>query len=423
MQRIADLSAIAGRLPPQPTLVLHSACSEPAALAALLGAEAYRFAGARLYCLMPMGATPYAEPAANEYLSVTTFFPGKGLRTAISAGRASVLRYSLSELPGLFESRAIRADALFLQVSPPDVAGRVSLGLSVDYMHAVLRQKPLLIAQINPRMPRTCGDSSIDSRSIDYYLEASEPPQAVPTPSGDSIDRLIAANVAGLIADGAVLQIGIGSLPDQVLACLHDRRNLGIHSGIVTDAVRPLLESGAVNNLTKGRFRGASVTTMAAGTQSFYDYLDRNEAVQFHPCSVTHDPATLAAIDGLTAVNSVLQIDLQGRANAEVVAGRVIAAPGGLRDFARGASRAPRGRSIIALRSCYQEQSSVFPRLSRSVPVSLDSDDIDFVVTEFGAAAIRGKSAIERAEALVAVAHPAHQAQLQRELATLTAHS
>jgi 4-hydroxybutyrate CoA-transferase len=416
MQRLNDLSDIARRLPARPTLILHSGCSEPAALASRLAHAAASFDGAHLYCLMPMGQTPYANPPASGHLLVTTFFPGRGLREAITAGRAATLRYPLSEIPGLFDRRTLRADALLLQVSPPDAAGRVSLGLAVDYMRSVLRQKPLVIAQINPRLPRTCGDATFDAQQIDYFLEVSEPPHSVAPGVGDLTDQRIATHVATLIEDGAVLQVGIGSLPDQVLGLLGDRRNLGIHSGIITDAVRPLVESGAITNSHKRAFRGLSVTTMAAGTQGFYDWLDRNDAIEFHPCSVTHHAATLAEIEGFTAVNSALQIDLSGRVNAEIVGGRVVAAPGGLPDFARGARNAARGRSILAVRARFKDQSNLLGRLAPETPVSLQADDIDYVVTEFGIAALRGRSAIERAEALIAVAHPAHQAMLQREL-------
>lgn len=416
MQRLARLSDIARRLPPRPVLVLHSACSEPRLLAADLAQQAQSFDGAQVYSLMPMGDAPYAESPACEHLSVTTFFPGKGLRAAVTAGRAITLRHPLSAIPALFDRNQIRADAVFLQVSPPDRHGRVSLGLSVDYMHAVLRQKPLVIAQINPRLPRTCGDASFDASLIDAFVDGDELPQGVPPAAGDDIDRRIAAHVASLIEDGAVLQVGIGSLPDQVLACLHDRRHLGLHSGIVTDAVQPLIESGVIDNRRKQLFCGVSVTTMAAGTETFYRFLDRNPAIEFHPCSLTHGAETLAAIEGLTAVNSALQVDLGGRVNAEAVAGRIVAAPGGLPDFARGASRAARGRSILALRACFREHSNIVARLAADVPVSLQADCVDYVVTEYGVAALRGLSPIPRAEALIGIAAPAHQAELQRQL-------
>jgi 4-hydroxybutyrate CoA-transferase len=416
MQRLRNLSQIARRLPPHPTLVLHSACAEPLWLASQLAAEAKVFEGARVYCLMPMGEAPYAELPASRHLEVTTFFPGKGLRAAVTEGRAKSLRDPLSAIPGLFERREIRADALFLQVSPPDAQGHTSLGLSVDYIRAVLRQKPLVVAQINPCVPRTHGDTVLHVSVIDYFIESSFGPRLVAPMAGDETDRRIATHVAGLIEDGAVLQVGIGSLPDLVLGRLHDRRNLGIHTGVMTDAVLPLLAAGVVNNSTKQRFQSVSVTTMAVGTRSFYDFLHENRAVEFHPCSLTHHAETLASIEGLTAVNSALQVDLAARVNAEAVAGRIVAAPGGLPDFACGARRAMRGRSIIALRSCFGGRSNIVGRLPPGTPVTIEGEVIDYVVTEFGVASLRGLSAVQRAEALIGVAHPDHHAALQRDL-------
>jgi|KBSSwiStaDraftv2_1062776.scaffolds.fasta_scaffold04953_12 4-hydroxybutyrate CoA-transferase len=417
MQRLNDLSQIASRLPPCPTLVLHSACAEPSRLTACLASDAERFVGAQVYCLMPMGAAPYAHLPASGHLRVRTFFPGKGLRAAVTEGRAQLLRHPLSAIPTLFDAGEIRVDAVFLQVTPPDEHGRVSLGISVDYMKAVLRQKPLVVAQINPRMPRTCGDTEIDADLIDYYVESEEGPEALLAVPPDETDRRIATQVAALIEDGAVLQVGIGALPDLVLACLLDRRHLGIHSGIITDAVRPLMERGVIDNSTKARFRGVSVTTMAAGSTSFYDFLNANSEIEFHPCSLTHARQTLIGIEGLTAINSALQIDLAGQVNAESVAGRVVAAPGGLPDFVSGAHCAPRGRSIIALRSRFWDQSNILAKLPAAAPVSVGGEHIDYVVTEFGVARLRGLNSVRRAEALIGVAHPEHRAALERELA------
>ncbi|EEA01838.1 GCN5-related N-acetyltransferase:acetyl-CoA hydrolase/transferase [Burkholderia sp. H160] len=416
MRLIHRLSEVRGRLRERPTLVLHSACAEPVKLATMLAEEAACFKGAEVLSLMPMGESPYGNVPAATHLSVTTFFPGKGLRAAVTAGRAKTLRHPLSAIPAFFDRDEIRADLVLLQVSPPDANGKVSLGLSVDYMHAVLRQKPLVVAEINPALPRTCGHTLIDVSEIDYYVDADGLPQSVAPSTGDEIDARIAANIAALIDDGSVLQIGIGSLPDRVLGRLGDRRHLGLHSGIITEAVRPLIESGVIDNSTKGAFRGVSVTTMVAGTQAFYDFLDGNAAVEFHPCSLTHSASVLSHIERLTAVNSALQIDLSGNVNAEAVGGRIVAAPGGLPDFAHGAVRAPRGRSILAVRARFKEHSNFVARLDGNAPISLEADAVDYVATEFGVASLRGLSPIQRAEALIAVAHPADQTTLQHEL-------
>jgi 4-hydroxybutyrate CoA-transferase len=369
-----------------------------------------------------MGATPYAAPSLDRHLRLHTFFPGKGLRDALKNGRVESIRVPLSTIPRMFKENSIKADVLMLQVSPPDQDGRVSLGISVDYMRAVLAQNPIVIAEINTAMPRTCGNSLIDAKQLDYIVDARTPPQFLTSDAAgvDSVDQRIADNVAELIGHESIIQVGIGSISDLVLGNLSHLRDLGIHSGIITDAVVPLIERGVVTNVTKRKFVGKSVTTMAAGTPSFYEFLHNNKLVEFHPCDVTHDAEVLASIDGLCAINSVLQIDLAGRANSEQVNGRAISSVGGLPDFARGASCAKGGLSIITLRSTSRDGSisNVLTSLPLGVPSTIEARDIDFVVTEYGAANIRGLSPTARALALTGVAHPEHRAALQhlREL-------
>lgn len=419
MKRLNEPATFFAGLEGGVTVVIHSGCAEPRVLSRQLAAQAAAMKGARLLTLMPMGEAAYAAEAATAHLDVTTFFPGRGLRAAVDEGRARMLRYPLSAIPGLFDRGALKADVLLLQVSEPDDDGRVSLGVSVDYMHAVLAQSPLVVAEVNPRMPRTCGDSALHVSQIALSIDATEPPQPLPPAEGDEADRRIGQHVAGLLDDGAVLQVGIGSVPDQVLSGLGHLKHLGLHSGIVTDAIRPLIESGVIDNSTKARFTGVGVTTMAAGTQGFYDFLHRNPAIEFHPCALTHHREFLATIDGLCAINSALQVDLAGRINAERANGRQISLPGGLPDFAAGASRARGGKSIIALRSSFAKgtQSNIVARLGEDVPVTVGPDEIDFVVTEYGAASLRGKGPAQRAKALIAVAHPEHRERLEREFA------
>jgi len=416
MKRLQDPGALLASLPEGATLVLHSGFAEPRGLARRLAQYAAAMRRVRVVAMMPMGHAPYGELEPSAHLDLHTFFPGKGLRAALDAGRVHALRHPLSAIPGLFESGKWRADVLMLQVSPPDNSGYVSLGVSVDYMRAVLAQRPMVIAEVNPRMPRTCGDTRVPVSSIDWFVDATEPPQEMAPAAADGVDEQIARNVASLVRDGAVLQVGIGSLPDRVLGSLGHLRHLGLHSGIVTDAVRPLIESGALDNSTKRTNAGVSITTMAGGTQSFYDFLHCNPAIEFHPCSVTHAASTLAAIDGLCAINSALQVDLEGRANAETAGGRRIALPGGLPDFASGARRAKGGRSILALRSTAGKSgvSSIVARLGDTI--SLEADQVDYVVTEYGIAPLHAGSLEARAAALVAVAHPGHRDALAQAI-------
>jgi 4-hydroxybutyrate CoA-transferase len=414
MKLLQDPGALFAGLPAGATLVLHSGFAEPRRLARTLAQHAGAMRGARLVSMMPMGDSPYAQPQEGSSLDVYTFFPGKGLRAALDAGRARALRYPLSAIPALFDVGEWRADVLLLQVSSPDETGHVSLGVSVDYMRAVLAQKPMVVAEINPRMPRTAGDTLVPVSAIDWFVEATEPPQDMAPPSADEVDEQIARHAAGLVRDGAVLQAGIGSLPERVLGMLGHLRHLGLHSGIITDAVQHLIESGALDNSTKRVKPGVGVTSMAGGTQAFYDFLHRNPAIEFHPCSMTHNAQVLTGIDGLCAINSALQVDLRGRANAETVGGRRISLPGGLPDFAAGSRRAKGGMSILALRSTAGRQRASSIVVNLDGPATLAADQVDHVVTEYGVASLRGADPAARAAALVCIAHPEHRDALAR---------
>lgn len=417
MKQIADLAEVIHLLPPGTVAVLHSGCAEPPRLSRELAANAAAIRGVRLYTMMPMGSNPPYAATPPDSFAIATFFPGKGLRAAVSSGRAELVRTPLSGIPKLFRGGSLRANVLLLQLSSPDAQGWMSLGVSVDYMRAVLDQNPIVIAEINPRMPRTCGDTLVHESQVRCALSSDQLPQPVPGSTPDAVDRMIAGHVAGLLFNGAVLQAGIGTLPDAVLGQLTSLRRLGIHSGIITDALLPLLKQGIITNETKTRFAGRCVTTMAAGSQEFYDALDGNAAVEFHPCSVTHDLATLAAIDNLCAINSVLQIDLSGRANAERIGGRTISGPGGLPDFARGATLAPGGISIVALRAATKDASTsnIVPALAPDAATTVTTADIDYVVTEHGVARVRGLTGTPLADALAGIAHPDFRADLRRQ--------
>ena len=426
-QAIESLAEVLPLFSSQSVVVMHSAFAEPAGLAAQLAEYADRLRGVQIYTLMSMGDIPYLPPAnavaANidakqpDGFSLTTFFPGSKIRQAINDGRARLQPTYLSAIAGLFERGQIKADFLFLQLSPPDEQGNLSLGLSVDYMRAVMAQKPIIIAEINPQMPRTSGDTIISADQIDYVIEATQPPQSMAVAGFDEVDDKIAANVASLLDDGVVLQLGIGAIPDLTLAKIGHLQYIGIHSGIITQSLMPLMQAGVISNATKKEFTGKVVTTMAGGTPEFYEFLDNNTDFSFQPSSYTHNFDVLAKIDRLFAINSVLQIDLNGRANAEKIGDRIISSAGGLPDFARGATASKGGASIIAMRSMTRrgDVSCIVRDLPASTPVSINSDHIDYVVTEFGTARLRGLSASARAKALIAIAHPDYRDELGRQ--------
>ncbi len=426
-KELSSFSEIAARLGPSPTVVVHSAFAEPQRLLHHFAEAAPLFHGARLYCLMPMIPPHYIQADAASHFEVVTFMPGAGLRRAVNNGQARVERCTVSTIPQFFSPAKNAVHLLLLQVSPPDVSGHVSLGVTVDYMAAVLAHKPLVVAQINPRMPFTCGDTRLPLAALDYVLHHEE--DLVSTGAAkdaDAVDQAIARHVAGLVEPGDVLQVGIGVLPELVLGQLDHLRNLGCHTGILSLGWQRLIERGVVNNSTKKQFRGKTITAMAGGDTLWYRFLHRNPLIEFHPCSLTHSQKTLAAIDNFCAINSVLQVDLAGNGNAERVAGRVIAAPGGLPDFAGAASRSVGGKSIIALRSGFVRQkentrvSNIVAQFSEHTPVSVSGEQVDFVVSEYGVAALKGLSASARAQALMNIAHPEQRERLQRQFAGKT---
>lgn len=414
MAKQFDIAEVAHRLRPGANIVVHSDFCEPQYLLRQLADKADRFEAASVYSLMPMVEPPYVAQAAVKHLNLHTFFPGSGLRAAVNQGLVQISRTALSAIPALFDTGSISADLLLLQVSAPNANGDVSLGLSVDYMHAVIAQKPIIVAQINAHMPFTCGDTAVPLSLFDYVLAHDEPLPNLTPAAPDGVDSLIATHVASLIDDGDVLQTGIGALPDAVIAKLVHLKDLGLHTGIISAAWQPLIESGVVNNMRKSLFSGKSVATMAGGNAEFYQFLAGNTAIELHRCDSTHGIQTLARIERLCAVNSVLQIDLTGNANAEQVNGRIISTPGGLPDFARGARAAKAGKSIIALRSSFKQgaHSNIVAALAPDTPVSLEAAAIDFVVTEYGIAKISAVRGHARAKALIAIAHPDHRDSL-----------
>ncbi len=418
MKRLPHFGVVIDVLGPGSTVVLHSGCAEPAWLGACLAEHAVALTGTRVINLMSMGELPYCQPQPSSCLDIATLFPGKGVRAALAAGKARTLRMPMSGICVRFDSGEIKANVLLLQVSPPDANGQVSLGVSVDYMHAVLRQSPMVVAEINPRMPRTRGDSLLPIAAIDWYVDSDAPLPEINSPPADPLEARIARTVAALVGDGAVLQMGSGALPTCVFAQLGHLQHLGLHTGLVSDSAIGLIESGVIDNSTKTCMPGLSVATMAGGTRRLYDFLDSNGALELHPCSLTHDARVLAGIDGLCAINSALQVDLAGNVNAEVINGRRIALPGGLPDFAQGASSARGGVSIIAIRSESLEHNvgNIVSSLPTGAPVTVPAGMVDFIVTEYGAARIRGLAAGDRARSLIGIAHPARREELRREI-------
>jgi len=412
MKKLTHLSELLKSGSSAQCIVVHSGAAHPTVLAGQLAELAPQLSGCRVHALTPCGPVPYAQAPARDHLDLTTFLPGAGLRGALDAKRLQVMRRPLSGAPQMF-AQAGAVDAVLLRVSPPDSAGRVSLGVSVDYMPAALSAACCVVAEIDPLMPRVTGDAGLSVDRIDLFVDAVDGPHEIGTSQADPLDEAIAGHIASLLDDGAVLQLGVGSLPDRVLSRLANFKGLGLHTGIIGDGAQALIEAGVIDNSRKAVLPGVSVATMALGTRAFYAFMDGNPAVAMHPCSFTHERDVLGRLRRLCAINAALQIDLHGRVNAEWAGARQVSSPGGLPDFARAAAAQPDGISIIALRACDRKgNSSIVAALSPDRPCSLQPNEVDCYVTEYGVADMRGRSAHERRKALIAIAHPAHRETL-----------
>lgn len=404
------LGTLAGALQFMPShlgIAVHSGAAHPTVLARALADAACDLAGRPVYTLLPLGEVPYATGAAMEQLQLHTFLPGASLRKALDAGCLTAQRCSLSSVPEAMASGVFAVGAVLLRTSPPDMQGRLSLGVSVDYMLQAVKSAQVVVVEVDSTLPVTAGESWIHASEVDAWVDAVDGAHTMTAAAVEPVDEAIARHVAALIDDCCVLQLGVGALPDRVLAHVRHLQHLGLHSGILGDGARALIEEGVIDNSRKEVLPGVSVATMALGTRELYDFLDRNAQVELHPCSMTHSAQTLGRLSRLRAINSALQVSLAGEVNAEWGGKRRVSTPGGLPDFARAAASAASGLSIVTLRATDRRgDSTIVPSLSSWQEPSLGARDVDVVVTEFGVAHLRGKSERERRRALAAIAHP-----------------
>jgi acyl-CoA hydrolase len=336
------------------------------------------------------------------------------LRTMAREHRLTVIPCHVGQIGPLIEAGAIGCDVAFIQVSPADADGNHSFGLTGDYTRAAVRAARVVVAEVNDQVPFTYGEL-LPGAEIDVAVAVSRPPVEVPPAPAGPVDEAIAGHVAAYIEDGSVLQIGIGAVPDAITRRLRDRRDLGVHSGMVGDGLVGLVEAGVVTNARKAIDPGVSVTGALIGTRRLAGFADRNPAIRLAATSYTHDAAVLARLDRLVAINSALEVDLTGQVNAEQSGTAYIGGTGGQVDFVRAGARSPGGHAIIALPATAKGGtiSRITARLSG--PVTTARTETDVVVTEFGAAELKGCSLAGRARRLAAIAHPDFRDDLERE--------
>jgi len=392
-------------------------CGQPEILVRALVDRADPLADIEIVHLLTLGDAPYAERELAERFRVNSFFIAANVRDMIQEGLGDYTPIFLSDIPRLFTSGRLPLDAALIQVSPPDERGRCSLGISVDIVKSAAENASLVIAQVNPRMPRTLGDSFLDIYDLDLLVPADVPLLEMQPPRPTEVTRRIGRNVAALIEDGATLELGIGRIPQAVLELLGEKQDLGIHTEMLTDSVIPLIESGVINGKRKTQDRGKIVLSFAMGTRKLYDYIRDNPGFSFHPSEYVNDPYVIGRQHQMATINVALEVDLTGQVCADSLGSRFFSGIGGQLDFNRGAARSPKGRAIIALPSTAGNStiSRIVPQLSPGAGVVTTRGDVHYVATEFGVAYLHGKSVQERALALISIAHPQFRAGLLRE--------
>jgi len=420
MQIVTPDEAVAG-IRSGDQVYVHCAAAAPSVLLDALVARAPELEAVGVVHLHIEGLGPHLAPAMATHFRHRALFIGPNARAAVNEGRADYVPIFLSDVPRLFESRALPLDAVLVNATPPDRHGFCSLGTSVEAMHAAIRAARTVIVQFNSAMPRTLGDSFVHISDIDLAVEVDVPPYQHAVGAIGEIERTIGEHVADLVPDGATLQIGIGAIPAATALALRDKHDLGIHTEMFTDAVVDLVEAGVVTGARKERNRGKIVTAFVMGTSRLYDFVHDNPMVEMRPVDFTNDTHVIRSFSRMVAINSAIEVDLTGQVVADSIGHRLYSGVGGQMDFVRGAALASEGRAIIALPSTAAggSVSRISSSLKEGAGIVTTRAHVRTVVTEWGVAELFGKSTRERAEALISIAHPDFRDKLAADVRTL----
>lgn len=391
-------------------IFLGSACGEPQHLVRALGEAAGDLSDVEVIQVLSLSQDSYAQTKYANAFRPKKFFVAAGARQAVAEGRAEFTPLYLSDVPSLISEGRLGLDAALIQVSPPDEHGYVSLGVSVDVVVEAVEQARVVIAQVNPGMPRTLGEGFIHVKQLDAIVEQDEPLLSFSVPAPNEISQEVARQVAKLIPDGATIHLGLGQLPQAALMYLKDSRNLGVHSDLLTDGYVDLVESGAITGAAKTLHPGRMVASFCLGTERLFNFVHNNPLVSLMPVRYTNDPAVIGQNHRMITVHEAVEVDITGQVCADVVGARIYAGLGGMVDFMRGAARSPGGLSVIALSSIGPDgESRIRPSFNAGAGVLVTRAGVHTVVTEYGAAYLHGLSVSERAVALIDIAHPNHR--------------
>ena len=412
--------AVVSRISSGMNVFVHGAAATPTPLLEAL-ARRVDLTGVKLWHLHLEGPLAFTAPEQAGRFRSISLFTGAGLREPVAEGRADFVPIFLSDIPGLFTSGRVRLDAALVQLSPPDRHGICSLGTSIDTARAAVDTAEIVLAEINERMPRTHGYPAVPLERLAAWTASDRDLPGHESLPPSEVEERIAEHVSPLVDDGACLQLGIGGIPNAVLARLAHRRDLGIHTEMFSDGVVQLIESGAVTNTRKTIHPGRTITSFVVGSRRLYDFIDDNPLVEFHPCDHTNDTNLIRKIDRVVAINSGLEIDLTGQVCADSIGHRIYSGIGGQMDFVRGAAMSRGGRPIIALPSTAAggSVSRITAQLKPGAGVVTTRGHVHWVVTEYGAVDLHGRSLAERGKLLASIAHPTHREPLLAALCDL----
>lgn len=394
---------------------IHSVAAAPATLIKALTERASELRDVELIQLHTEGAAPYAAPELRDSFIINNLFIGPNVRESLHGGRSSYIPIFLSEVPNLFRRKILPIDVALMQVSPPDQHGFCSLGTSVDASLAAAQTARIVLAEINPNMPRTHGDGMIHMDRFDAMVEVDyRLPEHALRPSSE-IEKSIGRHIAELIEDESTLQMGIGAIPNAVLAELEHHRNLGIHTEMFSDGVIPLVKKGVITGTHKGVRKGKIVSGFCMGTQNLYDFIDDNPMVEMRDIAYVNDVANIRKNPKMVSINSAIEVDLTGQVCADSIGTRLYSGVGGQMDFIRGASLSEGGKPFIALPSTTRKgESRIVSFLKRGAGVVTTRAHVHYIVTEYGVAHLYGKNIEQRAKELIKIAHPDHREELEK---------
>jgi acyl-CoA hydrolase/GNAT superfamily N-acetyltransferase len=394
---------------------IGSACGSPQSLVKALTSVPAE--DVEITQILNLGIVEYAQEALAGKFRSNTFFIGKDLRERVQQGGADYTPIFLSEIPELFRSGRLPIDVALITVSPPDEHGYCSYGISVDITKPATESAKIVIAEINPNMPRTLGDSFIHINDIDYLVYTEQPILEYMVKAQPEIVKRIAKNVVDLIEDGSTIQVGYGGVPNAILEFLEGKKDIGVHTEVFSDSLIDLIEKGIITNRKKTIHNGKCIASFAMGTKKLYEYLDNNPFFEFHPVNYTNDPFVIAQNEKMVSINSAIEIDLTGQVCADSIGYLFYSGIGGQLDFVRGSARSKGGKPIIIVPSVRSDEtkSRIVPSLSEGAGVVTTRGDIHYVVTEWGVANLHGKSIRERALSLISIAHPKFRAELMKK--------